>query len=85
LTECVFQLATNAKSHLYAARQRQSTLPNGSAAFLLPAVPADRWLNALENVNFNIFDQRIQQWQQQGLEPIKLRYSLFKHSRQNTF
>lgn len=92
VTECVFHLATLAKGNLDQARNlaQTSRLEPSSKAVLLPAVATDRFLDRLQQYNFNIFHPQFAGPQPGGTgggsaEPLLLWLSLFNHRVRGTF
>ena len=55
LAEVVFQVASHAKIHLDEARRKHQKLPSDLKSFLLPCVPALRYLERLERAGFAPF------------------------------
>lgn len=56
LANCVFELASIAKSHLEHARQLMAQVPPEARPALTSAVLCDRFLDRLERHQFNVFD-----------------------------
>ena len=96
LQKAVYELASNAKAHVHHARGQIMAEAEGGGGgggrggkvvgkdevrLLLDVVACERWLDALERVNFDVFDKRLFEMEQKGFEPLKLRYSLWSHSR----
>ena len=84
LREAVFGLASNAKEHIRHARSHCSGLSKEQVSVLLDVVAAERWLDQLEAVNFDVFDARLVDIDRQGWEPLKLRWALWNHARKGT-
>ena len=88
MQQAVFELASNAKAHIHHARQ-QLQGERGVAAdevrLLLDVVACERWLDALERVNFDAFDKSLFEHEKKGFEPLKLRYALWTNSRRARF
>ncbi|QDZ24355.1 squalene/phytoene synthase [Chloropicon primus] len=55
LSDVVFQVASRAKTHLDEARRMHQTLPRDLRPFLLPCIPALRYLERLERAGFAPF------------------------------
>ena len=87
LQQAVFELASNAKAHIAHAREqaKRERVGGDEVRVLLDVVPCERWLNALERCNFDVFDQGLHELERRGFEPLKLRYALWRHSRAATF
>eukprot|EP00823_Brevimastigomonas_motovehiculus_P009500 TRINITY_DN916_c1_g1_i1.p1 TRINITY_DN916_c1_g1~~TRINITY_DN916_c1_g1_i1.p1 ORF type:complete len:480 (+),score=160.43 TRINITY_DN916_c1_g1_i1:66-1505(+) len=78
LQNCLFEIASEAKAHLYHARQLRATLPAQAMIAFLPAVTCDRFLERLRRANFNVFHAPLHNptpW-----EMLKLRLSLWWHA-----
>ena len=85
LREAVFELASNAKSHIAHARSHCAGLSKEQVCVMLDVVSMERWLDQLEAVNFDVFDASLVEMERQGWEPLKLRWALWNHSRKGTF
>ncbi|KAK9148006.1 hypothetical protein Scep_006763 [Stephania cephalantha] len=59
LSDAVFEIASVANDHLQKARELAKTVPAESLSVLLPAVPAQVFLDSLERVQFDVFDPRL--------------------------
>ncbi|KAK9103210.1 hypothetical protein Sjap_020464 [Stephania japonica] len=59
LSDAVFEIASVANVHLQKARELAKTVPAESLSVLLPAVPAQIFLDSLERVQFDVFDPRL--------------------------
>ncbi|KAI8817577.1 isoprenoid synthase domain-containing protein [Fimicolochytrium jonesii] len=78
LEEVVFEVATAANDQLITARSFMTDMPPAAIPALLPAVPVDLFLQALEKNNFNLFDAKL------GKKSWKLHYRLWKAARSLT-
>lgn len=59
LKEAVQYMAYQASNYLNRARSSQEKVPRGGKACLLPAVPASLYLSSLQEVDFNLFDEKL--------------------------
>ena len=101
LQKAVFEMASNAKAHVHHGREQMRGGGEGGGGrggegggrvvgedevrLLLDVVACERWLDALERVNFDVFDKRLFEMETKGFEPLKLRYALWSHARKGTF
>ena len=85
LRQAVFELASNAKAHIAHARTHCSGLNKEQLGVMLDVVAVERWLDRLEQVNFDVFDVRLVDIDRHGWEPLKLRWALWNHARKGTF
>ena len=69
LKQAVCEMATVASSHLMEVRERQSGVPKHARPCFLPLVPALHFLDKLQRVDYDIFDDSL-------LEPDRLRVLL---------
>lgn len=59
LCNAVFDMASVANVHLQKARSLAGTVPTEARSVLLPAVPAQVFLDTLSRVHFDVFDPRL--------------------------
>ncbi|KAL1930794.1 hypothetical protein VTP01DRAFT_10956 [Rhizomucor pusillus] len=59
LEDAIFEVATVANDHLLTARSMLKNVPASAFPSLLFAIPSARYLEKLEQVNFNIFDPKL--------------------------
>ena len=85
LREAVYELASNAKAHIAHARSHCSGLTKQQVGSMLDVVAMERWLDRLEEVNFDVFEPRLVDIDRHGWEPLKLRWALWNHARKGTF
>jgi NADH dehydrogenase [ubiquinone] 1 alpha subcomplex assembly factor 6 len=85
LHDAVYKLAIVAKNYIDEARKLNNQLPKEGKSLLLPAVLADRFLDQLEAANFNIFAPSLHSSHTVGLEPLRVRFQLWRHATANTF
>ena len=69
LKQAVREMATAASSHLMEVRDRQSDVPQHARPCFLPLVPALHFLDKLQKVDYDIFDDSL-------LDPDRLRVLL---------
>lgn len=56
---CIFDVASTAKTHLDKARSLSSKVPPSARSVLLPALAVDRFLTRLQLANFYLYSDRI--------------------------
>ena len=83
--EAVYELASNAKAHIGHARTHCSGLSKAQVSVMMDVVGVERWLDRLEEVNFDVFNPRLVDMERHGWEPLKLRWALWNHARKGTF
>lgn len=59
LCDTVFEIASVANAHLQKARKLAASVPSEAIPVLLPAVPAQVFLDSLSRVQFDVFDPRL--------------------------
>ncbi|XP_010269555.1 PREDICTED: NADH dehydrogenase (ubiquinone) complex I, assembly factor 6 [Nelumbo nucifera] len=59
LSDAVFEMASIANVHLQKARELAQTVPKKALPVLLPAVPAQIFLDSLRRSEFDVFDPRL--------------------------
>jgi len=83
LTDAVFQLASTANAHVEQCRAFAEHIPKEAQPALLPAVFAHRYLQRLQEANFQIFSPAMTNTPR--MEPLALRYDLWQHNRKGKY
>lgn len=79
LCNAVFEMASVASVHLQKARELAGTVPSEALPVLLPAVPAQVFLDTLSKVQFDVFDPRLSRGVL-GIAPLWFQLKLKWHS-----
>ncbi|KAM7259276.1 hypothetical protein ACFE04_015017 [Oxalis oulophora] len=79
LCDVVFEMASVANVHLQKARELAKSIPAEARPVLLPAVPAQVFLDTLRKVHFNVFDPRLARGTF-GIPPLWYQLKLKWHS-----
>ncbi|KAG2433499.1 hypothetical protein HYH02_012617 [Chlamydomonas schloesseri] len=87
LRDVVHKVASLAKGHLDEARRLAPRLPAGAAGLMLPAVAVDRYLQALEAVNFDPYDSGLlkQHGGGEGAAPLSYVLAVKWHQLRGTY
>lgn len=79
--DVVFKIASTAKAHLDVGREA-ATVPTAARPLFLPALAAGMYLDALEKVDFNVFDTNLIQG---GFSPLKYTMAVKWNMLRNTY
>ena len=78
-SEAVFEVASAANAHLLRARELHGSVPTEALPMLLPAVPAQVFLDSLRRAQFDVFDPRLARGVM-GISPFWFQLKLAWHA-----